>query len=226
MRELRPVRRGAGPDPGHDAAGHPARPGIGPGEIVGWGLLDADACRELAADGAWRRWLTDPVSGQLLDVGAREYVPSAALARFIRGRDRCCRWPGCNLPAVRCDLDHRTPFDHDAAAAGRPQVGPTVRENLDPLCRRHHRIKTVTAWASTRDADGGPSAWTSPCGRVYVEPGDPDPAGDLRLDLLQHVERATRAETPQTRLPAATARVPAAAARSEHVPDYPDEPPS
>jgi hypothetical protein len=127
---------------------------------------------------------------------------------------------------VRCDLDHRTPFDHDAAAAGRPQVGPTVRENLDPLCRRHHRIKTVTAWASTRDADGGPSAWTSPCGRVYVEPGGPVPAGDLRLDLLQHVERATRAETPQTRLPAATARVPAAAARSEHVPDYPDEPPS
>ncbi|WP_156737789.1 HNH endonuclease signature motif containing protein, partial [Mycobacterium scrofulaceum] len=37
------------------------------------------------------------------------YVPSAALAEFVRCRDLTCRWPGCDHPAVACDIDHTIP---------------------------------------------------------------------------------------------------------------------
>ncbi len=34
------------------------------------------------------------------------YVPSKALADFVRCRDLTCRWPGCDRPASECDIDH------------------------------------------------------------------------------------------------------------------------
>ncbi|ORW07537.1 HNH endonuclease signature motif containing protein, partial [Mycolicibacter longobardus] len=37
------------------------------------------------------------------------YVPSKALADFVRCRDLTCRWPGCDRPAVDCDIDHTIP---------------------------------------------------------------------------------------------------------------------
>src|SRR6516225_1057081 len=37
------------------------------------------------------------------------YLPSKALADFVRCRDLTCRWPGCDRPAVDCDLDHNIP---------------------------------------------------------------------------------------------------------------------
>ncbi|GFG97743.1 hypothetical protein MTIM_36220 [Mycobacterium timonense] len=38
------------------------------------------------------------------------YVPSTALAAFVRCRDLTCRWPGCDCPATACDLDHTIPY--------------------------------------------------------------------------------------------------------------------
>ncbi|EUA52570.1 hypothetical protein I552_8678 [Mycobacterium xenopi 3993] len=40
----------------------------------------------------------------------RGYVPSKALADFVRCRDLTCRWPGCDKPAFECDLDHTIPY--------------------------------------------------------------------------------------------------------------------
>jgi hypothetical protein len=60
----------------------------------------------MAADARRRLLLTDPGTRNLLDVGANTYQPRDRLARFIRLRDRRCRWPGCGQPARRCDLDH------------------------------------------------------------------------------------------------------------------------
>ncbi len=60
------------------------------------------------------------------------YVPSKALADFVRCRDLTCRWPGCDRPAYDCDLDHTVPY-----AAG----GPTHASNLKCYCRTHHREK-------------------------------------------------------------------------------------
>jgi hypothetical protein len=56
------------------------------------------------------------------------YVPSRALQDFVRCRDLTCRWPGCDRPAVECDLDHTIPY-----ADG----GPTHASNLKCYCRTH-----------------------------------------------------------------------------------------
>lgn len=131
-----------------------------PGELAGYGPIPASAARALAADGEWRRLVTDPLSGGLLDYGRRTYTPPADLAAFVITRDGTCRFPGCGMPAVRCDLDHEVAWEDG---------GGTDRDNLGPLCRRHHRLKTHTGWALRRNADGGVT-WTSPAGGIYTFP--------------------------------------------------------
>ena len=101
------------------------------------------------------------------------YRPTAAQRRFVRARDRRCRWPGCRRRPARHDLDHVRPH-----ADG----GPTACDNLCCLCRTHHRIKTFApGWAFTLLADGRlivrtPSGLT----RLSAPPGwhpgpEPDP---------------------------------------------------
>jgi hypothetical protein len=102
-----------------------------PGELEGYGPIPAPVARSIAGDGTWRRIITDPASGTVLDVGRTTYRPPPDLARQVETRDRTCRYPGCAVPAARCDLDHVVPFPH----------GPTAAANLVPLCRRHHRFK-------------------------------------------------------------------------------------
>ncbi|MEJ7651746.1 MAG: DUF222 domain-containing protein [Nakamurella sp.] len=110
-----------------------------------------------------------------LTVGADVYRPSAKLAEQLVLRDRVCRFPGCRHPAGRCDLDHRVPF-----AAG----GPTTAENLDALCRFHHRVKTFTGWRAVREP-GNRLIWTTPLGaRIADDPElvsvDEMPPGSVR----------------------------------------------
>jgi hypothetical protein len=73
------------------------------------------------------------------------YTPSQALADFVRCRDLTCRFPGCDQPATRCDLDHTIPY-----ADG----GPTQASNLKTLCRRHHLLKTFWGWRDRQLPDG------------------------------------------------------------------------
>ena len=47
------------------------------------------------------------------------------------GPDLCVPW--CTRPAEACDDDHVIPY---------AEGGPTASDNLAPLCRRHHRLKT------------------------------------------------------------------------------------
>ncbi|MFB9377056.1 HNH endonuclease [Kineococcus gynurae] len=105
-----------------------------PAEVAGIGPVPGALARALAADGDWRRILTDPVSGEVLDVSPRTYRPGNALRRFVQTRDRTCTTPGCLVTAIDCDLDHRIPFE---------EGGRTVRSNLHAACRRHHRQKTL-----------------------------------------------------------------------------------
>src|SRR2546430_2463192 len=35
---------------------------------------------------------------------------TSGLARFVRCRDMTCRFPGCDEPADRCDVDHTIPY--------------------------------------------------------------------------------------------------------------------
>ncbi|ARR79966.1 hypothetical protein MOTT12_04302 [Mycobacterium intracellulare subsp. yongonense] len=86
------------------------------------------------------------------------YVPSRALADFVRCRDLTCRWPGCDRPATACDVDHTIPY-----AAG----GPTHASNLKALCRTHHLVKTFWGWRDQQLPDGT-LIFTSPAGQTYV----------------------------------------------------------
>lgn len=86
------------------------------------------------------------------------YVPSRALADFVRCRDLTCRWPGCDRPATDCDVDHTIPY---------AEGGPTHASNLKCLCRTHHLVKTFWGWRDTQLPDGT-LILTSPSGQVYV----------------------------------------------------------
>ncbi len=58
-------------------------------------------------------------------------MPSTALADFVRCRDLTCRFPGCDHPAIDCDLDHTIPY---------AQGGPTHAGNLKCYCRTHQLL--------------------------------------------------------------------------------------
>ena len=135
-----------------------------PAELRGIGPITAAQARALAygRDATWRRLLTAP-DGTLLHTDPHTYRPTAPVERYVRARDRHCTFPGCAMPAARCDLDHITPYDHHRPENG----GPTVPENLHALCRRHHRMKTAGLWQVQR-AGEGETAWTAPTGHRYV----------------------------------------------------------
>jgi hypothetical protein len=142
-----------------------------PGELAGYGPISAEHLRELAADGQWHRFLTAEDTGALIAVGAASYRPNAALRELLLGRHPDCSFPGCAVPAERCDIDHSLPFDDG---------GATDERNCGPPCRRHHRCKTHASWQLTRHDDGA-ATWTSPGGFIrVVEPhrlaGDDDDA--------------------------------------------------
>ena len=86
------------------------------------------------------------------------YTPSRKLADFVRCRDLTCRFPGCDQPAIRCDLDHTIPY-----ADG----GPTHASNLKAMCRRHHLLKTFWGWHDQQLPDGT-VIWRAPSGQTYV----------------------------------------------------------
>ena len=117
-------------------------------------------------NGAWRRLVTDPVDGRLLDYGRTAYTPPQPLVDFLLARDGTCRFPGCPVPAHRCDIDHAVPFDDG---------GRTDPANCGPLCRRHHRLKTFTDWQLRRHPDGSVT-WISPTGARYDLPPPTIPA--------------------------------------------------
>ncbi|MDT5256998.1 MAG: hypothetical protein QOD10_2078 [Mycobacterium sp.] len=86
------------------------------------------------------------------------YAPSKALADFVRCRDLTCRWPGCDRPAVGCDLDHTIPY---------AQGGATHAANLKCYCRLHHLVKTFGGWLEKQLPDGT-LILTSPAGHTHV----------------------------------------------------------
>ena len=74
-----------------------------PGELDGYGPITAEVARRIAAAGTWRRILTDPASGALLDYGQTRYTPPQDLIDHVISRDGNCRFPTCSQPARRSE---------------------------------------------------------------------------------------------------------------------------
>jgi hypothetical protein len=128
--------------------------GSTPGFMAGMDtLLPAEVITELAKSATLR-----PLK---LAIGAhpeRGYTPSTRLTEFIQCRDLTCRAPGCDHPAMDCDIDHTIPY-----ADG----GLTHASNLKCLCRKHHLLKTFWKWRDKQLPDGT-VIWTLPSGHTYV----------------------------------------------------------
>ena len=90
------------------------------------------------------------------------YEPTVEIADTVNARDPVCTFPGCVVPAGRCDLDHVVPHPR----------GPTAVHNLSPRSRRCHRLKTAALWrCRTRTSASGAviaHEWTSPLGHRQV----------------------------------------------------------
>lgn len=128
-----------------------------PGQLSGYGPIPAPFARAIAAEGTWRRLVTDPVTGYLLDYARTTYEPPAALRDYLLARDVTSRFPYDPRAASRCDLDHAQEW----AAAG-----TTSAANLGAVSRRAHAAKTQGCWHLHRFPDGT-AIWTSPLGRHY-----------------------------------------------------------
>ena len=100
--------------------------------------------RSLLPDPVWALRLAlltrPPVVRELSYDGYR--IPPR-LRRFLEARDRTCVFPGCHRQARRTDKDHRRPWP----------LGPTSADNLDCVCRHHHRAKHAV-FTVLRHTDG------------------------------------------------------------------------
>ena len=171
-----------------------------PGHLTGYGAITAATARRLAADesGTWRRLLTDPDTGQLLDIGAEHYRPSRRLRDFVSARDAVCTFPTCNQPGYRCEFEHIEPHRRG---------GATCRSNGALACKRHNLCKINTGWSYRQNGDGS-FTWTDDTGHPH--PSHPP-------------ERWTRPRRPND-----SSRRQAERRMGEskvHAPAYPTEPP-
>lgn len=161
-----------------------------PGYLPGFGVLPAESVRDLARTARVKPLITPKDSAQ------PGYRASSALAAFVRWRDLTCRWPGCDAPAVACDIDHTIPHPG----------GPTHPSNLKLFCRAHHLVKTFycgpTGWTDRQSPDGT-ITFTSPTGHTYTT----KPGGALLFPVLStptgHLRTPTETPTPHTPTPSA-----------------------
>jgi hypothetical protein len=149
-----------------------------PGYLPGFGVMPAESVRDLVPSAQ-----VMPVTVPTDVVPDPGYRPSAKTREFLRWRDLTCRWPGCDKPAVNCDVDHTVPYP----------AGPTHPSNTKPYCRTHHLIKTFCGW-SDRQLPDGTIILTAPTGHVYstephgaaMFPALAQPTGEL--DIPQSVQ--------------------------------------
>ena len=143
-----------------DNAAGTSNPPSTPALMLGRGVLPAPLLAEAIGNGATIK----PIRMPGLEPEAN-YRPSPELAEFVRTRDLFCRFPGCDVPADRCDIDHARPWP----------IGPTHASNLNCKCRQHHLMKTfwtgIGGWRDVQLPDAT-VIWSAPTGKTYTtKPG-------------------------------------------------------
>ena len=107
-----------------------------PGQLSGGAVIPADLARVIATqEGAtWFRLLTDP-EGDPVSLSTKSYQPTGTIWRHVVATHPTCVHPACDRPSVLSELDHVVPWP----------AGSTETDNLEPLCRRHHKAKHARA---------------------------------------------------------------------------------
>ncbi|RDB48480.1 HNH endonuclease signature motif containing protein [Tsukamurella tyrosinosolvens] len=113
--------------------------------------------------------------------GSADYRLTADLVRYLTILHPRCVFPLCTRPARRCEIDHSREYDHVDPARG----GRTAANNLQPLCKKHHQLKTAGGWIDARLPDGR-ILWITPDGEHIIV----DPAGVV-LALFPDLKRVS-----------------------------------
>jgi hypothetical protein len=141
-----------------------------PCELSGYGPIPAEMARRIAAGGTWRRILTDPVNGTVLEASTTRHDPGMLVSETLLAAHPTCDWVNCNRAARECDRDHGAPF---------ARTGITRLADLRNYCELHHIIKDTPAWGwvATNNPDGS-TTLTTPAGHRYTTP--PATPGPIR----------------------------------------------
>jgi hypothetical protein len=145
----------AGPT-GPASPASPTGPACGPGFVIGTGWVSPATTATLIDTADLVRDLPDISS--LTDSTCYRFTTLHRATAV--GRDARCRFPGCKVPADRCELDHiiNSPFTDPGSD------GPTSIRNCACLCRTHHQLKTKKLWKVRTPDDGITLHWTGPAG--------------------------------------------------------------
>lgn len=103
----------------------------------------------------------------------RRSRPAPATVARVLARDGTCVFPGCRVPAFRCDLDHVVaPRPGSGTGTGTDDDAGSAHEagNLVALCRHHRVVRARDGWRPALLADGS-VRWTAPSGHTYLRPG-------------------------------------------------------
>ena len=113
-----------------------------------------------------RTWCANPdtqvIVKPVIDLNEHIHVEGYEVPDRLRDqvllRDHTCVFPWCTRSARKMDADHVIPY---------AEGGTTSSDNIAPLCRRHHRLKTHTAWTYTM-LEPGSFLWSSPHGYQFL----------------------------------------------------------
>lgn len=153
--------------------------------LEGHGPVTVGRVMEMLADTAARVQVT-PV----LDVAGMAPVDAYEIPARLREAVRLIHpadvFPYAANLTRRMDLDHAQPY---------AEGGATSVDNLGPLTRTHHRIKTHAGW-QVRHPFPGIVVWRDPYGAHYLV----DPTGTRRITSPSPGEEPTRADVMVTQL--------------------------
>jgi len=199
-----------------------------PGYLSGYGAIDADLARELAADATWKRILTlstadragmaaSASAGPIFGIGptlpAADHSPPTVTARTRKRLQERTYRPSGRLSEIVRTRDGVCRFPNCAAPAATCDLdhtipfdhdhpergGLTTESNLACLCRTHHRLKTLGYW-SVRQIGEGRLEWLDPTGRATItHPRGPFADPEMQPDLAAGLDDRLTARLTDTR---------------------------